>query len=330
MKQGNHGDLISVIIPIKNSAQYLRECLDSVQNQTYRNIEIICVVSPSSDDSMSIVCEYASKDSRFRVFYREQCLNIGHARQIGITVAAGKYIGFVDSDDVVHPWMYEFLINMMTQQQFSSIVDIVQCQYTRDLDDLSIKRTGALSVDLMSGRSALMESAGKLWLEYVVLWNKLWRREMFSNVVFPDTGVSEEQDVVHRILYNARYVCRMQIPLYYWRKHPESLTNRPFDKSRMVHINFGQKRLDYYDDIHEDEIADLMARRLCLDYMWIWDEMKHVQGAEPEIQVLKAKRRELIRRIIRSSHIPLTRRIKDAVICISPAVGHIVGMEVYD
>ncbi len=331
VNRGNCGDLISVIIPVKNSGAYLRECLDSVRNQTYSNLEIVVVVSPSTDTTLQIVCEYALKDPRIRVCYREHCLNVAHARQIGISVSTGDFIGFVDSDDVVHPRLYEVLMYMMTCLTFSQFIDIVQCQFTRSQDDLGVFKTiGTVYVDLMDGRQALLESSGKDWLEYTVLWNKLWRRRLFSGIVFPDTDISEEQDVVHRIFYRAKSFCRVQTKLYYWREHSESITGRPFDTNRMNHIWFGQNRLDYYDQIQEAEIADLMAHRLCLDCMWTWDEMTKVKGAKSEIRNLKRLRRSLLGRIIRSHYIPLTRRIIDLIICATPKIGHIAGMRIYD
>ena len=89
---------VSVIIPVYNVEPYLRKCLDSVVNQTLRDIEIICVDDGSTDGSAAILSEYAAKDPRVKVLMHEHA-NAGAARNAGMSVATGEYLGFVDSDD---------------------------------------------------------------------------------------------------------------------------------------------------------------------------------------------------------------------------------------
>lgn len=97
---------VSVIIPVYNVAPYLRQCLDSVVNQTLRDIEIICVDDGSTDGSAAILAEYAAKDPRVKVLTREHT-NAGAARNAGMAVATGEYLGFVDSDDWCEPMLFE-------------------------------------------------------------------------------------------------------------------------------------------------------------------------------------------------------------------------------
>ena len=97
---------VSVIIPVYNVEAYLRQCLDSVVNQTLRDIEIICVDDGSTDSSPAILAEYAAKDSRMKVLTREH-MNAGAARNAGMAVATGEYLGFVDSDDWCEPMLFE-------------------------------------------------------------------------------------------------------------------------------------------------------------------------------------------------------------------------------
>ena len=102
-------ELISIVIPVYNVEKYLKQCLDSIINQTYTNLEIILVDDGSTDNSGTI-CDYYSKiDKRIRVIHKK---NEGQsiARNIGIKVSNGKYIGFLDSDDWVEQDMYRFLI----------------------------------------------------------------------------------------------------------------------------------------------------------------------------------------------------------------------------
>ncbi len=98
--------IVSVIIPVYNVEKYLRQCLDSVVNQTLRDIEIICVDDGSTDSSPAILAEYAAKDPRVKVLTREHT-NAGAARNAGLAVATGEYLGFVDSDDWCETTLFE-------------------------------------------------------------------------------------------------------------------------------------------------------------------------------------------------------------------------------
>ena len=101
-------DLISVIVPVYNVKNYLEKCLDSIINQTYKNLEIILINDGSTDESLDICYMYEKKDKRIKV-YNQENHGLSYTRNRGIELARGKYIGFVDSDDVISPFMYEFL-----------------------------------------------------------------------------------------------------------------------------------------------------------------------------------------------------------------------------
>lgn len=113
---------ISIIIPVYNVEQYLRKCLDSVVNQTYTNLEIICINDGSTDNSFEILDEYAQKDSRIIVINQENG-GVSSARNRGLDIATGEYIAFVDPDDFLEPNCYELAVNAY---QNNKNVDLVQ------------------------------------------------------------------------------------------------------------------------------------------------------------------------------------------------------------
>ena len=116
--------LISVIIPVYNVEKYLEKCLNSVINQTYKNLEIIVIDDGSTDNSGKICDEYAKKDSRIIVIHTENG-GVSSARNKGLEVAKGEYIGFVDSDDYIEDNMYEILYRNLVKFD----VDISMCNY---------------------------------------------------------------------------------------------------------------------------------------------------------------------------------------------------------
>ena len=109
---GNASDKISVIIPVYNTAPYLKRCLDSVLGSTYRNLEVICVNDGSTDESLSILEHYQELDDRIVVITQNN-RGLSAARNTGMAQATGAFLSFVDSDDWVHPQMFELLRNAM-------------------------------------------------------------------------------------------------------------------------------------------------------------------------------------------------------------------------
>ena len=121
---------VSVIIPVYNTEKYLRECLDSVVNQTLKDIEIICVDDGSTDGSLAILREYEAKDDRVKVLTQEKC-NAGAARNVGLSKATGEYLAFLDSDDFYELFMLEHMLSCAQE----SMVDVVVCRFKAYYDN---------------------------------------------------------------------------------------------------------------------------------------------------------------------------------------------------
>ena len=133
--------LVSIIVPVYNTAQYLKRCINSIINQTYKNLEIICVNDGSTDGSELILDEFAAKDSRIRIIHKQ---NNGEssARNFGLKIMTGQYIGFVDCDDWIEADMYERLVSVAVEKD----VDIVASSWFKDTDDESVKIVNQLPV----------------------------------------------------------------------------------------------------------------------------------------------------------------------------------------
>lgn len=116
--------LISIIVPVYNVETFLRQCLDSIVTQTYKNLEIILVDDGSTDNSGKVCDEYAERDRRIKVIHKSNS-GVSSARNVGLNVATGKYIGFVDGDDWIEPDMYEYLLSLCQNFQIS----IACCEY---------------------------------------------------------------------------------------------------------------------------------------------------------------------------------------------------------
>ena len=121
---------VSIVVPIYNVERYLRKCLDSIRNQTLKDIEIICVDDGSTDSSGIILDEYARQDSRFCIVHKKN-EGYGKAMNVGIGLATAPYVGVVESDDWIEPDMYENMLTLMEMQK----VDALKTDFYRFYDD---------------------------------------------------------------------------------------------------------------------------------------------------------------------------------------------------
>lgn len=118
--------VVSVIIPVYNQEKYLRKCLDSVCNQSLQNIEVICVNDGSTDNSKEILENYAKQDSRIHILSQKN-QGAGAARNLGMQVARGKYLSFLDSDDIFEPLMLETMVRAIEKDD----ADVLVCRADR-------------------------------------------------------------------------------------------------------------------------------------------------------------------------------------------------------
>ena len=167
---------ISVIVPVYNVEQYLPKCLDSIINQTFKDIEIICINDGSTDNSGKVLEEYAQKDDRIKVLNQDN-KGLSAARNNGISQAKGEYISFVDSDDFIHPKFLETLYFAITQ----NYSDIAGCNFQKihKKEILSFKnrkiQTFIPALDVLLNK--------KNFIHFNV-WNKLYKKEAIRNIQF--------------------------------------------------------------------------------------------------------------------------------------------------
>lgn len=183
---------ISVIIPVYNVEKYLRQCLDSVINQTYKDIEIICVNDASIDSSAEILKEYEKKDDRMKILQNEQNLKAGLTRNRGLEIATGDYIHFLDSDDWLELNAYELL-----QQNLENLPDIVYFLWN-NVDAKNNKITQSKTINgNFQYRVAILEQSS------VNVWHGLFKREFLlsNSLLFNDYNYMED------LVFSYKAVC---------------------------------------------------------------------------------------------------------------------------
>lgn len=262
-------ELISVVVPVYGAESYLEKCVRSIMNQTYRNLEIILVNDNSPDNSGQLCDELAREDERIIVIHREENGGISAARNTGIDIAKGTYIGFSDCDDYMHARNFEILYRLLKDNQ----ADIVVADYleiedndNNHLDEQimyeKIKVEEFIGVDCMNH---LLTSQN---VKTILPWNKLYNRKVFdAGHRFPN-GINGEDDFcIPHLLCEAAKVIYTDVSLYYWRKRPSSYS-RSFKLSRTSYIYVLEEREEFL----KDKIPEHLKHRFLVHYMEIlWD-----------------------------------------------------------
>lgn len=233
--------LISVIIPIYKVEDYLSRCLDSILNQTYRNLEIILVDDGSPDACPELCDEYAAKDSRVKVIHKSNG-GLSDARNAGMKIATGDYISFIDSDDWVSHEFYEVLLENAIKQKS----DIIECSVIRAYD------SSAQYPSEEDGRcrdfgteDALKELITERNFRQHV-WNKLYKRDIVD-VLFPIQKLNEDEYWTYQVFGNARIVTRINKTMYFYFQRGDSIMGQTFNLRRLDMIEALSERQKYID-----------------------------------------------------------------------------------
>lgn len=222
------GDKISVIVPIYKVEDYLHRCVDSIINQTYTNLEIILVDDGSPDNCPMICDEYAKKDSRIRVVHKKNG-GLSDARNTGLAMATGEYIGFVDSDDWIHKDMYSILYDMMMKKH----CDIVECN--------SIKVSNMVYDKNIDFRYKFMNYTKEKAIEQLIsekiiqqtVWNKLYKIKNIKDLLFEKGKLHEDEFWTYKAINKCDSLIHIDIDLYYYFQRKNSIMGNEFSLNRL-------------------------------------------------------------------------------------------------
>lgn len=236
--------LISVIVPVYNVEQYLPKCVDSILNQTYRNLEVILVDDGTKDSSDRICDAYALQDPRVRVIHKRNG-GLSSARNAGIDIASGEYIGFIDSDDWIAPEMYEIMLEAAVKNNTKLV-----CAGRYDVDG----ETGAETIGLCPPADEVISGVELVRRIFTwqnidsAAWDKLYHRSLFREIRYPVGIVSEDTPVTYRIALDAGRASMVHKPVYYYLHRPGSITTASVTEKT---FHFSRNAEKVYADIRE-------------------------------------------------------------------------------
>lgn len=255
----NKNPLISIIVPIYNSEKYLSRCIECIQNQTYKNLEILLIDDESSDNSPEICDEYAQRDVRIKVYHKKNS-GTGPTRQFGFEHSHGEYIAFVDNDDIVKPEMYETMLKAIQD----SGADVCACQFNHILADGTAEWNGDDLNPLILGVHDSLEFCRYYYdggySNGVVgsIWNKLFSCHYLNNIKMRN-GRGEEEEVNDYVFRNQCKVVVIEEELYYWMENVESVSHRPFNEKNFHFLDVIRQRAAW---LSKDKYVKNMSMKL--------------------------------------------------------------------
>lgn len=219
--------LISIIIPVYKIEKFIDKCIKSIISQTYRNLEIILVDDGSPDKCPGICDKYAKIDNRIKVIHKPNG-GLSDARNAGIDICKGDYIGFVDGDDYISENMYEHLLEHCIKYN----ADIAICgiyAIDEDYNNLSIYNPMIYNQITLSNIQALRHLFLTFDVNFEVAWNKLYKRDLFfnkDNIRYPYGKLHEDTYTTYKLLYYANNIAVFNEPLYYYVQRNGSIMKR--------------------------------------------------------------------------------------------------------
>lgn len=252
---------VSIIIPVYNAETYLRECLDSVINQTFKDIEIICIDDCSTDNSIDILKEYTEKDNRIKIHVQKENQGQGIARNIALEMATGNYIMFLDPDD--------WLEITACEEAYNQIV-----KYDNDFVyfNLYFEKNNCSYVD-QARLNKFQQDLGNTHIEFHKLtypffgygesWYKIYNRDFLikNNIKFSQERMAEDLPFYAQVIVNAKDASILNKPLYHYRIHQSNTILKP------RHIALLSVQKQALDICRNSQYSDLFTKYYSISYI---------------------------------------------------------------
>jgi len=222
---GKLKEKISVIVPIYNAEKYLKDTLNAIRFQTYKNLEIICVLDCPTDNSVDIVEEIAKEDGRVKAVRLQKNSGLPAARNIGVLNASGEYMHFIDSDDLISPDFYEIMINAAVREN----ADVAACSVFYEKKPW--RSIWFWTDETLSGDAKIEKTETALlgWAWRYLIRRSFWNSRDFS---FPDLVPMEDMPILIPMVYHANKVVLCPNAVYLYKHRKDSILNNDYDPAR--------------------------------------------------------------------------------------------------
>jgi len=298
--------MISLIIPVYNVEKYLRQCLDSVINQTYSDLEIL-IVDDGSTDGSGTICDEYKLDERVKVFHTENH-GLSAARNFAIDRAHGDFIAFLDSDD----WLEESALDHFYTIAQKSGADIVACRFFQEFVNKTVEPGGIDTEFTVKGLDILnaMVVDHKLTED---VWNKFYRASLFNFIRYPEGVIFEDKATTYKLLQKADKLVYTPDCLIHYRNREGSLSNVHSMKSLTDYWAVYRERFDILSPISDRYYKTTLSEAIgAISRMWRWyagcskNERRRAKLVLNEMQRFVEDHKGEITRSLYSKHVKAT------------------------
>ncbi|WP_251549864.1 glycosyltransferase family 2 protein [Neobacillus muris] len=294
--------VISIIVPVYNVEPYIKDCINSILTQDFINFELLLVNDGSTDKSGAICDEFAKRDTRVKVIHKH-FEGVSSARNIGISLAQGDFIGFVDGDDHIDKNMYKELHRICIETNS----DIAICKLAREVDGKIINVDTNIFMKEMNNIEAMKQLfIGKLYR--FSLCNKLFRKHCFENVSFPEGRIHEDLSTAYKLFSNANKATYTNYSGYIYVKRQNSILTSAFNKRRMDAFIGWEEILPfmnkYYPEIYEEVVRCFVFWSID-NVFYILHQVNDSKDRNSYLRKIQENMRSHYRYILRINSIPL-------------------------
>ena len=256
---------ISIIVPVYKVEPYIHKCVDSILNQTFKDFELILVDDGSPDNCGKICDEYGQKDNRVIVIHKAN-EGISSARNAGLDIARGEYIGFVDSDDYIEKDMYEILYNICEDNK----CDIASCSSIIYFQEKTVINGGHRLIIHNKEEAMRVMLEGELYDE--VVWVKLFKKSVIEDIRFPVGKIYEDTAFTYKVINNSKRVATIGEPKYNYIKHENSIMSNAIQDIKIDAV-IAYKDMYKFMEKKYPGLCDLVALKLANSSMIVMNLM---------------------------------------------------------
>lgn len=245
--------IISIIVPVYKVEKYLRNCIESVINQSYENWELILIDDGSPDNCPAICDEYVEKDNRITVIHKNNG-GLSSARNVGLKLMKGDYVTFLDSDDF---WQREYLERLLILC-INEQADIAQCEFVRGsaLTFPVVNKMYTFSV--FNNHSIFLTNHAK-----IIVCAKLYKRSIWKGITMPEGKINEDDFTTWKLYYRASKIVTTSEPLYYYTFNENSIMSKQEKKPRLDFLEAYAERISYFESLHQKDMIDYSRKQFC-------------------------------------------------------------------
>ncbi|WP_155838446.1 glycosyltransferase family 2 protein [Butyrivibrio proteoclasticus] len=253
-------DLISIIVPSYNVEDYIDKCVDSICKQDYTNIEIILVDDGATDDTGKKCDEWASRDERVKVIHQEN-QGLSGARNTGIRASKGKYISFIDSDDMIATDYVSTLYSCIQENGVRMAQGLSKNFYKEDDIDSFVSED---TRRVISGYDMCKTLMSEYKMGWGIVMTKMFDKSLFDDLEFPLGHIHEDEYLVYKLYWNSGKVALTDKIVYYYRsKRKGSITHSGYSLKRLDAVYAREGRCVFFENLGEKELYQLAKLSLC-------------------------------------------------------------------